>query len=319
MKTSEFLKKYQPIPYQIFFNALKNDTFSHAYLLSGPKGSSLKNITIFLAKSIVCQKDIFACECCDLCERIEKDNYPSLFILDAKKGIKIQELKEKIDKFYVGSTEKNSKNIYIILNIEYLKTDCINMILKFLEEPPQNTYALFTSENEMGVLPTILSRCEIIRFNSIKKEYFYDLAKSDSLPLKEISLLSNMFNDYEEIKNAKSNPAFLLAEEFLEIFISNIQNSDKLIFLIEKDILNKISIESCYYIYDSLIILFKESLKIYYHEKTTLIDYDKTLIKIKENIKNLDEKIKFLMEEENLINKNINLQLLLLHSLRNLF
>ena len=319
MKTSEFLKKYQPIPYQIFFNALKNDTFSHAYLLSGPKGSSLGNIAKFIAKSLVCTTSIFACENCDLCSRVENNNYPSLIILDAKKGIKIQELKDKISNFYVGTTEKNSKNIYIILNIEYLKTDCINMILKFLEEPPVNTYALFTTENELGVLPTILSRCEIIRFNSINKEYFLDLAKADSLPLKEVSLLSNIYNDYEEIKNAKNNPAFLLSEEFLEIFITNIQNVDKLIFLVEKDILNRLTNESLYFIYDSLIILFKESLKILYHDKTTLVDYDKTLVKIKENIKNLDQKTKFLMEEENLISKNINIQLLFLRTLRHLF
>ncbi len=319
MKTSEFLKEQQPIPYQIFFNALKNDKFSHAYILSGKKGSSLDKIALFLAKSLTCKNDVFACEKCDTCQRIENNNYPSLFVLDAKKGIKLDELKSKIETFYSSSIEKDAKNIYIILNIEYLKLDLINMILKFLEEPPSNTYAIFTTENELGVLPTILSRCEIIKFNIIKHEYFIERAKEENLSLKDISFLSMLYNDYDEIKLNLNNPSFIISKDFIKIFIENIKDVDKFIFLIEKDFIKNINQESLYFIFDLLIILFKEALKLSYHQKSILLEMDDDLNKIKDNIKHLDKKIEFLMEEENLINKNLNLNLLLIYSMRKLF
>ncbi len=319
MKTNEFLKNYQPLPYKIFYNALKNDTFSHAYILSGKKGSSLDKIALYLAKSLLCKNDVFACDECDICKRLDNNNYPSLFILDAKKGIKIDELRSKIESFYTSSIEKESKNIYIILNIEYLKTDCINMILKFLEEPPLNTYAIFTSENELGILPTILSRCEIIKFSSINKEYFIELAKKDNISLKDVSILSMLYNDYDEIKSNLENPSFIIAKDFIKIFIENINNKDKFIFLMEKDFIKKINQETLYFIFDLMIILFKESLKLSYHQNSSLIEFNEILIKIKQSIKNLDRKIEFLMEEENLISKNLNLNLLLIYTMKNLF
>lgn len=318
MKTSEYLQKYQPIPYRIFLNALTDDIFFHAYLLSSPKGSSLLKVAKFLVKSLNCEeRDPFACEKCITCERIEQNNYNALVILDAKKGVKINDLRTKIeDAFSVTSNEKNAKRVYIILNIEYLTRECINFLLKFLEEPPKDTFAIFTTENEMQVIPTILSRTQIIRFKEIDRKYFIERAKNEALPLSDVSLLSNFYNDFDEIKNEINSELYIKVKNLVFHYLDNIDNPLKARYIVEKDIVKQLNDkESLYYFYDFLIILFKEALKISLHEKPNLIDYEKKLIKINDNIKNIAEKLKFLMEEENLINKNLNGSLLLIHSL----
>lgn len=315
MKTSEFLEIYQPIAFKIFYNSFKHNHFNHAYILNGPKSSSVDKIAIFLAQSLICKNSVLACEKCVSCKRIEENKYPSLVILDAKNGIKIDELKTKIESFYTSPIEKDAKNIYIIYNIDYLKLDCINMILKFLEEPPINTYAIFTAENLSLVLPTIVSRCETIRLKPLSTSDLFALCKNENINQEDLIFISKLNNDCTKIKDVLSNKNYLLSKEFLSYFRDNISNKDKLMFEIEKNIIPKINLEAMYFIYDSLIILLKEALKSKYHQETDLIDFNAFLLKIRDNIKDLEAKIEFLMEQENLLNKNINLSLELIYTL----
>lgn len=69
--------------------------------------------------------------------------------------------------------------IYIINLVENMNVQAINSLLKFLEEPPANTYAFLTTENETKVLPTILSRCEKLRMLLIPK----DIIKNEAIKM----------------------------------------------------------------------------------------------------------------------------------------
>ena len=53
MQISKYLQEYQPVIYKTFVNALETNKLSHAYLLSGSVGMPLKDVAIFLAKSIL--------------------------------------------------------------------------------------------------------------------------------------------------------------------------------------------------------------------------------------------------------------------------
>ena len=53
MDCVNYLKKYQEIPYNIFKNALENNRFFHAYLLSGPTGTPIFEIAKFLSKCLL--------------------------------------------------------------------------------------------------------------------------------------------------------------------------------------------------------------------------------------------------------------------------
>lgn len=54
----------------------------------------------------------------------------------------------------------------VIKNIEDATEEALNAFLKNLEEPQKNLYYILTASSEKRVLPTIVSRCEVIRINT---------------------------------------------------------------------------------------------------------------------------------------------------------
>lgn len=67
-----------------------------------------------------------------------------------------------INKFSLSALEVTNKKIYLIQNLEEGSIEANNTLLKFLEEPPVNTYAIITSKDINQVLETIISRCQVI-------------------------------------------------------------------------------------------------------------------------------------------------------------
>ena len=53
MQIKEYLFKYQPTIYQTFVNALSNEKLSHAYLISGNPGMPLKEVALYLNRTIL--------------------------------------------------------------------------------------------------------------------------------------------------------------------------------------------------------------------------------------------------------------------------
>jgi DNA polymerase III subunit delta' len=68
---------------------------------------------------------------------------------------------------------KNFESVYKVMIIwmaEKMNIVASNKLLKILEEPPQNTVFLLVSENASQIIPTIISRCQIIKINKIDKK-----------------------------------------------------------------------------------------------------------------------------------------------------
>ena len=162
MRFQDYLQTYQPLVFQTFKNALESGRISHAYLLSGEKGVPLLETATYLAKSLLCEHpNPLACDECLSCKRISHHTYTDFILLDGKEGqIKKGDVQEIVGDFSKTPLEAKGIMIYIINLVENMNVQAINSLLKFLEEPPANTYAFLTTENETKVLPTILSRCE---------------------------------------------------------------------------------------------------------------------------------------------------------------
>lgn len=84
-------------------------------------------------------------------------------------SIYVEEVDEINKKFALKSFEGGSK-IIIVWQADKMNTDAANKFLKFLEEPPKNTYIILTASNIDFMLPTILSRTQIVEIPSIKEE-----------------------------------------------------------------------------------------------------------------------------------------------------
>jgi len=87
-------------------------------------------------------------------------------------NIPIKECAEILRKLTLKPFENENK-ILIIWNAEYLGKEG-NSLLKFIEEPPENTFLILITQNEEAILNTILSRCQTLRIPKIGDAYIVD-------------------------------------------------------------------------------------------------------------------------------------------------
>ncbi|TCS94326.1 DNA polymerase III subunit delta' [Hazenella coriacea] len=150
---------------RILQNALSNHRVAHAYCFAGPKGVGKQKAAIEFAKALNCEKkQIDACDQCRNCRLIEQGNHPDLVVLRPEgTSIKIDQVRQ-IQKLFSYSPNPNFTRVIMIEQADLLNVHAANSLLKFLEEPLSPMVAILITEQMKSMLPTILSRCQIIRF-----------------------------------------------------------------------------------------------------------------------------------------------------------
>ena len=168
---------------QIKFNTIinkiiVNNKLSHAYILVSENDELLRETSMLLSKVVICPKSFSKqCNVCNICKRIDNDEYLDLRIVNPVNNIiKKKDIIDLRDSFVSNSLEGKNM-VYIINKAEYLGVSAANSILKFLEEPDINCVGIFTTNNLSNVLDTIKSRCQIIKLNNNIKDSGYDYVK----------------------------------------------------------------------------------------------------------------------------------------------
>lgn len=220
----ERLKATQGQVYQILQQALTRNTLSHAYLFQGKKGTMKKEAALLLAASIVCDQKDFACETCATCQRIIQGNYADLIFVDgSEEGIKKADILRIQSQFNKTGIEAANKKIYILNHVETASQEAMNALLKFLEEPSsQNVCAILLCERMENLLPTIVSRCALLLFQTRRAADCFADCKANIDEL-DAYLLSRSIRNADEIVNMSESEeyqhAFYIFKEFLEQFI----------------------------------------------------------------------------------------------------
>ena len=186
---------------------LAADRLPHALLFVGPEGCGKLGVALCLAQSVLCpnvDKDYNACGNCNQCVKSKKLQHPDLHFSfpyvgkDYRSDDFVKEWKEAVlENPYLnydlwsnilkvenkqGNIYKNecvniikklsfkryegAKKIMVIWMAEFLGIEG-NRLLKLIEEPPEDTQFILIAENTEKVLNTILSRCQLIKFNKI--------------------------------------------------------------------------------------------------------------------------------------------------------
>ena len=147
-------------------------SFSHAYLFNVNSLDSSFLYAKEFAKTIILQgidKEIFEYE--DISYKIDNDEFDDLYIVNPETiGINSEEINKLLNYMETKSLRDNGRRVYIIYGFERLTRDISNKILKFLEEPQENIYAILLTENFEKILPTIVSRCQVMNFSFPSKE-----------------------------------------------------------------------------------------------------------------------------------------------------
>lgn len=182
---------------------VKNNNLSHAYIFFGENG---------IGKSIVAEefgKKIL---------HVDKENPIDLIkwkISSNKKSIGVDEIRNLIIDINKKPYEENKK-IIIVYNCEKMTIQAQNAFLKTIEEPPSETYIIMLCQDISSLLDTIISRCQIYKFNRLNEndmhkyinKKYYDLddhkykvvsAFSEGIPGKaDLLVTSTEFNEFRD-------------------------------------------------------------------------------------------------------------------------
>ena len=190
----------QKVAYQILKNGLKNNSFVHAYLFVGEKGTPKMETAIFLAQSLLCDQEGFACETCDTCQRVKDGNYADLIIKDGTdSSIKKEDILNIQVQFSKTAIEAKGRKIYILNMIENATPEALNSLLKFLEEPSEDVTAILICEQQDRLLPTIISRCQMIPFRKTLPNALLQKCRDENMNELDAYLLTYLVNNYEQI------------------------------------------------------------------------------------------------------------------------
>ena len=190
----------QKVAYQILKNGLKNNSFVHAYLFVGEKGTPKMETAIFLAQSLLCDQEGFACETCDTCQRVKDGNYADLIIKDGTdSSIKKEDILNIQEQFSKTAIEAKERKIYILNMIENATPEALNSLLKFLEEPSEDVTAILICEQQDRLLPTIISRCQMIPFRKTLPNALLQKCRNENMNELDAYLLTYLVNNYEQI------------------------------------------------------------------------------------------------------------------------
>ena len=317
MKYDEYLEKYQPFIYNTFINSLKFNKVSQAYLIKGSDGTPTLDIALFLAKTLICEEPSpLACSSCLNCIRFEEGNYADFMLIDGSKNtIKVGDI-ENLQKFLASSSlEKQGKKIYIINCLENANKEAVNALLKTLEEPTSSVYAFITTQNEAKILPTIISRCQILSLLPINKSIVKQNAINEGVLLEDADILSYFYCDVEVIKQKSEEENYkeqkkLLYETLNALTIS----SEEAIYYAQTNLIKNIKTKEDARLYiDLLSIAFKDILHIQNNQPLVLEGAKEQIDTLSKKYKNISEIYLEIMLSRGQIEDNVNLSLLLQH------
>jgi DNA polymerase-3 subunit delta' len=178
---------------------LLEDGLRHAYLFSGSPGIGRRTLALRFIQALNCPTPLSPgepCLSCKVCKQIERQQYPDLNIVQAEqegKEIKIDQVRGLQHSLSLAPYESKYR-IALLLGFHNANANAQNAMLKTLEEAPSRVILLVTSDSLEGLLPTITSRCEVLRLRPVPLErvalYLRDKQKLDSQQARVFAHLS---------------------------------------------------------------------------------------------------------------------------------
>lgn len=156
----------QPAVRAFLENALDAGRLGHAYLFIGPSGSGKLDAAWALAQGALCADG--GCGTCDDCQRAARKTHPDVHYLqpESAQGYLVGQIRDLIDDLALSPIRARRK-VYILDEAEQLTSATANALLKSLEEPPEGVVFVLLASARDAVLPTVLSRCQVVPFKAI--------------------------------------------------------------------------------------------------------------------------------------------------------
>ena len=150
--------------------AIAQGTLPPSLLFAGPRGVGKRRVAVAVAETINClaTREGDACGECASCRRIARGVHPDVLIIEPGDlgSIKIEQIRDVVDRAGYRPFE-GRRRVVIIDDADALVAPAQNALLKTLEEPPQASMFVLVSAIPDALLPTVLSRCQRLRFGEL--------------------------------------------------------------------------------------------------------------------------------------------------------
>jgi DNA polymerase-3 subunit delta' len=144
----------------------------HAYLFAGPPGLGRRTLALRFAQALNCpnpREPGIACRECRDCKQIESMRHADLTIVqaDTEGGtLKVDQIREA-RKTLILKPYMSKYRVALFLRFQEANDNAANALLKTLEEAPSYAVLILTADNPEQLLPTIVSRCEVLRLRPL--------------------------------------------------------------------------------------------------------------------------------------------------------
>lgn len=211
-------------------NAIKKEQISHSYLFEGEESIGKRMVALSFAKTLLCKKQkLEPCNNCNSCLKFDNFNHPDFELIEPEKDkIKKKEIDNIINNINIAPLESN-RRIILIDDSDKIGLEGQNTLLKTLEEPPSYINIILITSQANKLIPTILSRCERIRFYPVENVKIENLLVSKyNKTVDEAKFISHFTKGSvgNAIKLSKTQELFEMREEILKI-VDNIIKGDK--------------------------------------------------------------------------------------------
>jgi DNA polymerase-3 subunit delta' len=202
-------------PIRLLQQAIKTDKVVHSYLFLGNEGIGKKQVALQFSKALNCLGDSAetgeACDRCLSCRKVDDGLHPDVLLLEPENyTLKVEQVRQ-MQRDLAYRPYEGRRRVCIITAADRMAPNMSNTLLKTLEEPPLHTVIILLANNPRLLLPTILSRCQAVRFNPLPASLVAQwLVKEKGFGEEEAHLLASL-------SEGSPGRALALQEELKEI------------------------------------------------------------------------------------------------------
>jgi DNA polymerase III subunit delta' len=156
--------------------ALRSGRIAHAYLFVGPEGVGRGAAARAFAQTLLCETSgDDACGSCVACRKVAAGAHPDLRVIAPggrtesgaeRRAVGIEQIRDLKREASYPPYEARWK-VFIVEDAEAMRAEAANSLLKVLEEPPAQSVIILISESASALLPTIVSRSQVVRFTFV--------------------------------------------------------------------------------------------------------------------------------------------------------
>jgi DNA polymerase-3 subunit delta' len=170
-----------------FERAVQRGRLAHAYLFTGPPGVGKRLFAAELAKALLCENPppghFDSCDRCPACVQIDAGTHPDYFqagLPPEKHEWPIELMRELLRAFALKPARGKGK-VAVLDDADDFNEESANAFLKTLEEPPPRSVLILVGTSPDRQLPTILSRCQVVRFAPLPEPLVLDLLRAQGV------------------------------------------------------------------------------------------------------------------------------------------